>query len=553
MGPSPTGSGASEAEAGPTPQPVRSTGTVILATSIVFGLVVIGIITGFVLLQRGQLLSRAEADSRSIVTALQEHAQRTFDLSYAIADEALALVQGRGGVDTLLGNEAAHRELAALAARLPVSGVIWIIDASGKPVLMSDHHPAVRVDLSDRAWFKAHAERGEEWHIGEALFSRVNFDIYFILSRIIRGEDGTFQGVVELGLQTSRFTNSAFAPEYGRQTSLAMLRDDGRIIARYPFPIEQIGKSAKELPIFSQFSGQARGTFRSFSPVDGVERVSSFARLDRLPLVVVAGVALSDVLESWWTMVRWSAALATAVLAALAGLTWHALRASRDETRARVALEQALADKETLFNEVHHRVKNNLQVTASLLRLQGRRFSDPEVRSVFQETQARLQSIALVHETVYQTDNPSQVDLTAYLARLVDSLALSYGAHERDIRFVLDLEAVRADLNQAVPLALTVTEVVTNALKHAFPESGGDIRLTLRRDGNQGELEIRDTGRGIDLGQRSQQSLGLTLVDALVSQLRGRHQVVADSGTVFRLSWPILPAKRLPGAPGARA
>jgi len=241
------------------------------------------------------------------------------------------------------------------------------------------------------------------------------------------------------------------------------------------------------------------------------------------------------------------------VLVALAWLTWIGVRLSyrTEDAQRRLqavnaeladtnkSLETALSDKVVLLQEIHHRVKNNLQVTSSLLQMQARRFDDPDVRMAFQETQDRLRSIGLIHDSLYRTDAGGTIHLQDYLSRLIGELSGAYGAAARGIAVDLDAEPIAINLDRAVPLALAVTEAISNAFKHAFaPGEGGSIKVRARQLGEAIEVEVRDTGRGVTVPIEKDSSLGTKLMRAFATQLGGRFSLENDGGTVFRLTVP---------------
>jgi two-component sensor histidine kinase len=223
------------------------------------------------------------------------------------------------------------------------------------------------------------------------------------------------------------------------------------------------------------------------------------------------------------------------------------LRRANEELEDRVAdrtahLERALADKEVLLKEVHHRVKNNLQMVTSLLFMKGKELSALGSQQIVDDVVRRIHAIGLVHETLYLKDDSHRIDFSAYLADLAKSLVLSYSMDAQ-----VETRVVSAGgwlgLNEAIPLSLIVTEVVTNALKHAFPDGRrGSIELGFYNLGAEGNLlKIRDSGVGLPARAiPAEAKLGLTLVQKLTTQVGGRATFEASAGTTFTLRFPNL-------------
>lgn len=209
--------------------------------------------------------------------------------------------------------------------------------------------------------------------------------------------------------------------------------------------------------------------------------------------------------------------------------------------RAQEKLEKALAEKTILLNELHHRVKNNLQVIASLLNLQASHAGDPRLQSVLQESQSRVKAMALTHQLLYERKDYSRIDLGEYLERLVQLLIGSYRAGNQRValRCQHPPEPLYLDLERAIPCGLVVNELVTNAFKHAFPDGrAGEIAIALETvEAAEIVLAVADNGVGLpkdfDLGEVK--SLGLQLVPLLVDQLGGRLAIESAEGTRFLL------------------
>jgi hypothetical protein len=425
----------------------------------------------FLWIEYQHAVERAEAASRDVAVILEEHARRTFETGDLIAENALEFVTGHGGVEGVRDNYQAHLFLNKSADRTIGSSVIWIIDATGRPAVMSNFFPTFPFNLTDRFWWKAHALEGTDRYVGPALLGRLMTEIFYTYSRRIIGPDGVFQGVVLIALRPTFFQKIALTTDFGQDAIFAMMRSDGHIIARTNLRADQIGATVERAPIFTDFVGKATGTYRGRSILDDQDKIMSFRRLPEWSVVVATSIPMRTALAVWWQSLYWSLAILTLVLAGVGWFVWMGLRVSRSEERAQEALATALADKDVLFQEVHHRIKNNLQSSAALLSIQERRFKDPEVKAAFRETGDRMMSIALVHEMLYRTNSAANLDLSEYLAGLVRGLAESYGAERRGIVVKTDLESesLALDLERAIPVALVLTEVLTNAFKHAFP------------------------------------------------------------------------------------
>jgi two-component sensor histidine kinase len=213
-----------------------------------------------------------------------------------------------------------------------------------------------------------------------------------------------------------------------------------------------------------------------------------------------------------------------------------------ERKQAEERMAAALRDKETLLKEVHHRVKNNLQVISSLLDLQARQTQDAGVRGVLAESQGRVRVMALIHQLLYERRDFSRVDLGQYLERLTQIVRNAYPVDPQRIALKLEVAEVSLDLERAMPCALLVNELVTNAFKYAFPgDRKGEIGLCLkpRREG-QAVLTIRDDGVGLPVGVdiTEASSLGLQLVRLFVDQMHGSLRVGPGPGASFELRFP---------------
>ena len=219
------------------------------------------------------------------------------------------------------------------------------------------------------------------------------------------------------------------------------------------------------------------------------------------------------------------------------------LRDATERVRAEAQMKASLHEKEALLKEIHHRVKNNLQVVSSLLGLQSRALTDDTMRKRFQESQNRIHSMALLHESLYQSDNLSQIDFAEYIRQLAAHLFRSYGIPQERIGFQIDLPRINLTLDTAVPCGLIINELVSNSLKYAFPGNrSGVIRVSMREEPkSQIRLVIADNGIGLDrsVDWTTTPTLGLRLVRTLSQQLGGKLEVNSNAGTEVQLTFPL--------------
>jgi two-component sensor histidine kinase len=223
--------------------------------------------------------------------------------------------------------------------------------------------------------------------------------------------------------------------------------------------------------------------------------------------------------------------------------------ANRELHASEEYLLKTLHEKETLLKEVHHRVKNNLQIIHSMLNLQLSYIKDEQARASFRESQDRIYSMALIHEKLYKSESLVKIDLAEYIRSLTANLFLSYGVNERTIRPEIHVEEISLNINTLIPCALIVNELVSNALKHAFPDAArlvdeteavGELRIDLRRVNNrQFILSVSDNGIGLPKGFdiESCESLGLKLVKVLAKQLKGTITFRTNGRTEFAITF----------------
>jgi len=205
-------------------------------------------------------------------------------------------------------------------------------------------------------------------------------------------------------------------------------------------------------------------------------------------------------------------------------------------------IREALKEKEVLLQEIHHRVKNNLQVISSILNLQSSYVQDPATLEILQESQNRIKSMSFIHETLYRTSDFSSINFSEYLRTLANNLIQTYGITKNKVRFYPNLDDVTIHIDQAIPCGLIVNELISNSLKYAFEgRESGDLFLDLKQSGTTIALRVSDNGIGLPAGFRYEKtdSLGVQLVYTLTEQLDGVIKVSSkpEEGTEFLVTF----------------
>ena len=220
------------------------------------------------------------------------------------------------------------------------------------------------------------------------------------------------------------------------------------------------------------------------------------------------------------------------------------LELRESEERFRQSAEQiktSLHEKEVLLKEIHHRVKNNMQVITSLLSLQSKTISDTKALAVFEDSQNRVKSMALIHETLYQSKDLSRINFAEYLQKLVAHVSRSYRIRPNAVKINLHVNDVALPIDTAVPCGLIINELASNSLKYAFPaDNKGEINITFAHANDQYTLTVSDTGVGLppDFDPEQGKSLGMKLVRMLTTQLSGEMECRNGVGTTFQITFP---------------
>jgi two-component system, sensor histidine kinase PdtaS len=212
--------------------------------------------------------------------------------------------------------------------------------------------------------------------------------------------------------------------------------------------------------------------------------------------------------------------------------------------------EKALKEKEILLKEIHHRVKNNMQIISSLLNIQSNFIKDPSIKQIFNQCRSRIKAISLVHERLYRCDSLEKIDFSHYIQTLVIHLMSLYEISERYINLQLNLDHIDLDVNKGIPLALITNELLSNSLQHAFPDQSlfrnthkeqNRININLKKRNGNVEFIVKDNGIGLprNFNEKTTKSLGMQLVRDLVKQINGKIKIDSRKGTNIKINFSI--------------
>lgn len=206
----------------------------------------------------------------------------------------------------------------------------------------------------------------------------------------------------------------------------------------------------------------------------------------------------------------------------------------------REELKKTLLEKEVLLKEVHHRVKNNLQMISSLLRLQANEMGDKNVKRVIEESINRISSMSLIHQKIYLKENFKSIELKPYFESLISEVSKSFSIHNKEIKLKTDISEINLSINNAVPIGLIVNELVSNSFKYAFEgKTNGEIYVKIGKTDSIVKIIVRDNGVGLPntYDQKSEVSFGITLINLLVEQMEGVIRTYNNNGASFEISF----------------
>lgn len=439
-----------------------------------------------------------------------------------VAEQALRRMDAALGPQPATNSAETLAQIEDALEGLPNSVKAYIVAPDGETFYSTD--PQVQpIDIRDREYFSEPAA-GHRFYTSSLLISRLNDSQIFAFSRRIERR-GAFAGVAIISFDVALLADlwSSLTLEEGSTVSL--VRNDGMLIARYPFADQPLDLSQHVL--FTHHLKDADQGFyiSAVSPLDGVPRVVGYRRVPGTEIVALASVGMGQAIGLFWRNVGIFLGIVVPILIALAVAAFWIISLLQRDARYQAALAAAFEKNNMLFREIHHRVKNNLQSMQALLRMQ-------DLSSTAKaDLQARFTAMASVHEHMYLHDAYAALDAPTFIRSVAEPVVEAYGT---TVDLQIDIDQMEIGHVQATPLALLINEVMTNALKYAFADrADGSLKLKLEDRGDGlAKLTIADDGPGFDPSS-AKSSMGSRLIKAMVQQLGGICDYSNSGGTVF--------------------
>ena len=540
------------------PGPIRpGSWSVTVGAMALFVMALLAVMAAAALQSRSRAVAEAERATQDAARLLEAQVAYVLDVGATILALQAAIVNERTIADERF-RETFGRDLRSLLADKPYVFRAFVVDANGE-VIAGTLDPLPRLNVIRRSYFHLHASGQNGPILTTRVRSQASGEPIMVLSRRIDGEKGGFLavGIVSFNLDALREIFRSLAPaEFG--SVFQLIGEEMTILIDVSPPPDRTGA---RLDV-----GEAEKPFAPASSLhassDEEERIWVSRKVGAFPLHVRVGTSLPVVIGRWredLASYALGSGIAVVALTVLAGfvvvygrreeIAARALRDLNAELERRVVertaelqnlaaqLGASLEEKDVLFREIHHRVKNNLQVVASMVRFSSAKVSDPGARAVFSEIARRIRAIGLVHQTIYEQEAASRVPLERYLVQLAELEGEVYGAAERgvliEVRSTGDI-----DLNNAVSVGLIVSELIANALKHAFPvDRGGRITVTVER--LEGLCRILVVDDGVGFPPDTSDGTGLGIIRSVAAQLNAAVTIEREGGTRVELNFPL--------------
>ncbi len=464
--------------------------------------------------------------------------------------------------------------MLAAVRNVPSYKNMMLLDANARARCRTTTNDIVG-DFTDRKWWQT-LKNGADFTVSDVLVGRFSNEVTIIAAVALRDEAGTFQGSLSMGINLEALDNLSAAQELEPETIAVLLDATGTPVMPPEMIVSIAGKLPTKFPPFVPTHGKSQ--VFEVRDTEGVDRMYSltpiasdnlyvlygrptaqlFKEANRdltMRVLLPMGIWLLAVVTIWIgierLVIRWITYLARVAATYAKGrysVVPQQIENAPDELRSlgqvlstmaklvrdrEADLRQTVRQRNMLIREVHHRVKNNLQIVMSFLNLQTRRMTDPEQLGIFEETKNRITALSLLHQTLCEGTDMEFVNLRTFVMDLCQQmLKMTWRGDTSGVRFKIDIPDMIVRTETATPLTLLLTEAVTNSLKHAFKRRTlGIIEIALRRDEEKTTLTIRDNGGGLPPGEGAQQgSIGMSLMGGFARQLGGALEMVSENG-----------------------
>jgi two-component sensor histidine kinase len=471
---------------------------------------------------------------RQIAALLEEHAHSTFttiELALRHADERMKDMEWA----TIRTSSALWTELRTFQDMAPPVGSLFVVAPDGRSAFTTREFPPTPMDFSDRDYFTAQKEEDRGVYIGQAYTGKISGKPIFNLSIRRRSPDGTFNGVIGSSALVEYFESFyAGGGVPGDEFAIALVRDDGKVLVGFPhLPVRRDLDPA----IFAARESH----FAMRSPDTGVERLYSAKKVAGYPVHVLYGIDRATVVATWRRdLALWSLITAASIASLLFAWSLVARRTAdveRQVIERTAALARLLEEKDVLLREVHHRVKNNLQNIASMVRIVSRS-GTREAQPAFQDIARRITAVGKAYDHVHRAEHLAELDLSAYLRSICEQVIAASG--RSDLRLDLRADRLVTDIDTALPVGLIASELVTNGCRHAFAGNApATIAVRFKIEDGHALLTVRASGYG-GAQMALAESSGLRIAEVLAGQLDGRLRGKSHPGGMrFRLTFPI--------------
>ncbi|SFV36567.1 Two-component sensor histidine kinase, contains HisKA and HATPase domains [Devosia crocina] len=483
----------------------------------------VSLLAYFVLQGAGETRTRLEERSRAAVQVVSTNMFWVAEL----ANQTLRRVDAALG-PSLAGNS---ESIEAVLEGLPRVAQIYVLDAQARTIF-STVAGASLVSVADRDYFAALRD-GAAFYTSPRLISRLTEDPIFVFSKRIE-RAGRFSGAIIISFSESLLSDLRNTLDLPEGSAISIAREDGLHMGRSPPSNADI--DLNQSPLFSIYLPQAdSGTYLATSVIDGVERIVSYARVSGTRIVATASLATAP---SWSEFRMAVLALLLIVSPVLIGLfigCWWILNLLKRLADRNEQLEELNELNTMLFREIHHRIKNNLASVQTLVRMHDL------PQDTKRDLESRFAAMAAMHEHIYKHDRYEDIAAADFIPAVLCKVLEAYGS-TAEVAF--DIADVAVDRDHATPLALLLSELVTNSCKYAFSDGrAGKISVSLKtlREG-RATLTFRDNGPGLSQPAGTT-SMGMRIIRGAVTQMGGTFQFQSDQGLTFHATLDLHPER----------